>query len=62
MGKTRISSRILEMPRGHFMQRWAQKKDRNVMDLTEADDIKKRWQEYTEVYKKDLMTQIITMV
>ena len=44
------------------MQRWAQKKDRNVMDLTEADDIKKRWQEYTEVYKKDLLTQIITMV
>ena len=37
-------------------------KDRNSMDLTEAEDIKKRWQEYTEVYKKDLMTQIITMV
>ena len=38
-------------------------KDRNGMDLTEADDIKKRWQEYTEgLYKKDLMTQIITMV
>ena len=30
------------------MQGWAQKKDRNGMDLTEADDIKKRWQEYTE--------------
>ena len=29
-------------------------KDRNGMDLTEAEDIKKRWQEYTEVYKKDL--------
>ena len=41
-------------------------KDRNVMDLTEAEDIKKRWQEYTEeLYKKDLqifITQIITMV
>ena len=38
-------------------------KDRNRMDLTEAEDIKKRWQEYTEeLYKKDLMTQIITMV
>ena len=37
------------------MQRWAQKKDRNCMDLTEAEDIKKRWQEYTEeLYKKDL--------
>jgi len=33
------------------------------MDLTEEEDIKKRWQEYTEeLYKKDLMTQIITMV
>ena len=29
-------------------------KDRNVMDLKEAEDIKKRWQEYTELYKKDL--------
>ena len=43
------------------MQRWAQKKknmgtikDRNCMDLTEAEDIKSRWQEYTELYKKDL--------
>ena len=37
-------------------------KDRNGMDLTEAKDTKKRWQEYTEeLYKKDL-TQIITMV
>ena len=36
------------------MQRWAQK-DRNGMDLTEAEDIKKRWQEYTEeLYKKEL--------
>ena len=30
------------------MQTWAKKKDRNGMDLTEAEDIKKRWQEYTE--------------
>ena len=38
-------------------------KDRNGRDLTEAEDIKKRWQEYTEEqYKKDFMTQIITMV
>ena len=38
--------------------------DRNGMDLTEAEDIKKRWQEYTEeLYKKNIfMTQIITMV
>ena len=38
-------------------------KDRNGMDLIEAQDIKKRWQEYTEeLYKKIFMTQIITMV
>ena len=38
-------------------------KDRNGIDLTEAEDIKKRWQEYTEeLYKKIFMTQIITMV
>ena len=38
-------------------------KDRNGMDLTEAEEIKKRWQEHTEeIYKKDLMTQITTMV
>ena len=38
-------------------------KDRNGLDLTEAEDIKKRWQEYTEeLYKKIFITQIITMV
>ena len=38
-------------------------KDRSIMDITEAEDIKKRWQEYTEeLYKKIFMTQIITMV
>ena len=38
-------------------------KDRNSMDLTEAEDIKKRWQEYTEeLYKESLMTQMTTMV
>ena len=48
-----ISSRKLEIPREHFMQRWA--RYGNGMDLTEAEDIKKRWQEYTEeLYKKDL--------
>ena len=37
-------------------------KDRNRMELTEAEDIKKRWQKYTEeLYKKIFMTQIITM-
>ena len=38
-------------------------KDRNGMDLTEAEDIRKRWQDYTEeLYKKIFMTQITTMV
>ena len=38
-------------------------KDRNSMDLTEAEDIKKRWQKYTEeLYKKISMTQITTMM
>ena len=38
-------------------------KDRNGMDLTEAEDIKKRWREHTEeLYKKILMTQITTMM
>ena len=37
-------------------------KDRNSKDLTEAENIKKRWQEYTELYKKILMTQITTMM
>ena len=36
------------------MQRWGSIKDRNGLDLTEAEDIKKRWQEYIELYKKDL--------
>ena len=37
--------------------------DRNCVNLTEAEDIKKKWQEYTEeIYKKDLVTQITTMV
>ena len=37
-------------------------KDRSGMDLTEAENIKKSWQEYTEVYKKVFTTQIIMMV
>ena len=55
LGKTRDLFKKLEIPREHFMQRWAQIKDRNGMDLKETKDIKKRWQEYTEeLYKKDL--------
>ena len=37
-------------------------KDRNGMDLTDAEDIRKRWQEYTELYKKIFTTQIIIIV
>ena len=36
-------------------------KDRNGMDLTEAEDIKKRWKEYTELYKEIFMSQITTI-
>ena len=50
-----ISSRKLEIPRELFYVKMGTIKDRNGMDLTEAEDIKKRWQEYTEeLYKKDL--------
>ena len=50
----KISSRKLEIPRENFMQ-MGTIKDKNGMDLTEAEEIKKRWQEYTEkLYKKDL--------
>ena len=46
-----------------FKKIMVSKKDRNGMDLTEAENIKKRWQEYTEeLYKRDLHTQRITMV
>ena len=40
--------------KGTFHAKMGLIKDRNCMDLTEAEDIKKRWQEYTELYKKDL--------
>ena len=40
--------------KGKYHEKMGTKKVRNVMDLTEAEDIKKRWQEYTELYKKDL--------
>ena len=46
-----------------FHSKMGTKKNRNDMDLTEAEDIKKRWQEYTEeLHTKILMTQITTMV
>ena len=59
-----ISSRKLEIPREQtFHAKMGSIKDRNGIDLIEAEDIRKRWQEYTEeLYKKIFMTQIITMV
>ena len=48
MEKTRDLFKKIRKPRKHLMQIWTHKKDRNGMDLTEADNIKKKWQEYTE--------------
>ena len=68
MGKTRDlfkkrRSRKSRDTKGIFHAKMGSIKDRNGMDLTEAEDIKKRWQEYTEeLYKNILTTQIITMV
>ena len=54
MGKTRVFKKIIDT-KGTFHAKMGSIKDRNSMDLTEAEDIKKRWQEYTEeLYKKDL--------
>ena len=55
MGKTRDLFKKIRDTRGIFHAKIGSIKDRNGMDLTEAEDIKKRWQEYTEeLYKKDL--------
>ena len=54
MGKTRDLFQKIRDTKGTFHTKMDTIKDRNGMDLTEAEDIKKRWQEYTELYKKDL--------
>ena len=55
MGKTRDLFKKIRATKGPFHAKMGSIKDRNGMDLTEAEDIKKRWQEYTEeLYKKDL--------
>ena len=54
MGKTRDLFKKIRDTKGNFHAKMGSIKDRNGMDLTEADNIKKRWQEYTEVYKIDL--------
>ena len=55
MGKTRDLFKKIRDTKGTFHAKMGTIKDRNGMDITEAEDIKKRWQEYTkELYKKDL--------
>ena len=60
MGKSGDHFKKIRDTKGTFHAKMGTIKDRNGMDLTEAEDIKKWWQEYTELYKK--VTQIITMV
>ena len=63
MAKSRDLFKKIRDTKGTFHAKMGSVKDRNGMDLIEAEDIKKKWQEYTdELYRKDLMTQITTMV
>ena len=54
MGETRDLFKKIRDTKGRFHAKMGSIKDRNGLDLTEAEDIKKRWQEYTDLYKKDL--------
>ena len=54
MGKTRDLFKKIRSTKGTFHAKIGLIKERNVMGLTEAEDIKKRWQEHAELYKKDL--------
>ena len=63
MGKTRDLFKKIRDTKGTFHAKTGSIKDRNGMDLTEAEDAKKRWQEYTEEYtKKVFVTQITKMM
>ena len=63
MGKTRDLFKKIRDTKGTFHAKMNTIKDRNCMNPREAEDIKKRWQEYTEkLYKKIFTTQIIMMV
>ena len=63
MGKTSDLFKKVRDTKEIFHAKMGTIKDRNGMDLTEAEEIKKRWQEYTELYRKKIfMTQIITML
>ena len=57
MGKTRDLFKKIRDTKGIFYAKMGSIKNRNGKDLTEAEDLKKRWQEYTELYKKDLHDQ-----
>ena len=61
MGKTRDLFKKIRATKGTFHAKMGSIKDRNGMDLTEAEDIK-RWQEHTELYKKDIFMIQITMM
>ena len=54
MGNTRDVFKKIRDTKGTFHAKMSSINDRNGMDLTEAEDIRKRWQEFTELYKKDL--------
>ena len=63
MGKSRDVFKKIRDSKATFHAKMGSIKDRNGMDLTEAENIKKKWQEYTEeLYKKIFTIQIITMV
>ena len=62
MEKTRDPFKRIRDSKGTFYAKMGTIKDRNGMDLTEAEDIKKRWQEYTGLYRKDLNDLETTMV
>ena len=63
MGKTRDLFKKMRDTKGTFHAKMGTIKDRKCLDLTEAEDTKKRWQEYTELYKKkDLISQINTIM
>ena len=62
MGKTRDLFKKIGAIKGTFHTRMDTIKDRNGKNLTDVEEIKKRWQEYTELYKKVLMTWITTIM
>ena len=62
MGKIRDLFKKIRDTKGTFHAKMCSMKDRNGMHLTEAEDIKKRWQQYTKELKKGFMTKIMKMV